>query len=84
MSVKHLEITAGVIKNVIPGVSVKHLDVIVVLIGATCSWSTDKPSQEEEKELYPPTKACLQSLRKVKWLRFGLFYKHYMGGTIHR
>ena len=54
MSVKHLIYITGVIKNVFfTGVSVKHLDVIVVLIGATCSWSADKPSQEEEKELCP-------------------------------
>ena len=53
MSVKHLDIT-GVIKNVVPGVYVKHLDVIVVLIGAICSWSADKPSQEEEKKLCHP------------------------------
>ena len=83
MSVKHLDIT-GVIKNVVPGVTVKHLDVIVVLIEATCSWSADKPSQEEEKKLCPPTKAHLQSLKKAKWLCFGLFYKNFMGDIIHR
>ena len=63
MSVKHLDIT-GVIKNVVPGVSVKHSDVIVVLIGATWFWSADKPSQEEEKELCHPQRHAYKASRK--------------------